>query len=63
MTKEQIKKAINLGKKVYVNGFDWQVKKQLNTYNIVSNNNVVFCPLLNDNKELILKEAKYFLVN
>lgn len=68
MNKEQIIQAIEDGKKVYINGFDWFVKKMKDIttpeqYQIVSNENEkIFCPLLNEKKELVLKEAKYIAV-
>ena len=53
--------ALQQGKKVFVNGFDWEVKQLSGEYQIVSvDDGTMFCPLLNKDNKLILAHAKYF---
>ena len=67
MNKDQIIEAVNEGKKVYVNGFEWFVKKMEDVvtdeqYQIVSNiDGTIFCPLLNNKGGLVLQGATFVL--
>lgn len=55
--------ALQQGKKVFVNGFDWEVKQIGKVFQIVSvETGKIFCPLLNKDNKLILDHAKYIVI-